>query len=555
MIDNNKEKEMKVGIIGITPRQRDSISDLNLAIQLVVYEENHYTKASVTGFADKVDDLIVLAGHVPKPALLYAPKSKTHFMGGNVGVSAVIRYLTGKYPRRPEPKADAKIILKHTAVGKSEPTQKNPPTHIKAPIAIKPTEESENIVKATLDKIMKPSLAVPELDWVFSMVDGKSSGTKYRNSLLASDASRVVPGPNGRYSHRLLDAAIPGDVLRYARRKSDDNLATMGLFAYVYRTYSKRIGYALEVHVHKTYCDVYVTDRQVSKQKGMHFTTIDSPTVFQDYLNGKASLDDAGDAPIVERSRSADAAPPKAVDPSVYDDGVAAIAPIEQMVRRSEIEERKTSSVMLNWTQWSFSVISTTTPMLECKFLQSSLNPIQVVECDEERSLFENVRMSRRGDILRFKIAHLTRSAINRESCMTFYTDLWRLFGFKIEMHVFNDYAYIVIVSDACGKYGLVDGYVVEPEALRVEFDAMAQTLKDITETMQTKLEEPAVVPPELKGVLETSDERKLWLEVYTSMYIWYMKEGNPPLSDTEGSDLAARAADRAVKEFKVRLQ
>ncbi len=546
---------MKVGIIGITPRQRDSITDLNLAIDLVVYDEDRFTKQAIETFSSKVDDLIILSGHVPKPALLYAPRNKTHFMNGKVGVSAVVRYLTGKYPNRPEPKADAKIVLKHTADGKSEPAQKIPPVQIKAPAAINSTEESDNIVKGALDMIMKPSLAVPELDWVFSMVDGKSSGTKYRNSLLAKDASMVVPGPSGRYSHRLLDAAIPGDVLRYARRKSDDNATTMGLFAYVYKAYSKRIGCALEVHVHRTYCDVYVTDRRVSKQNGMHFKTIDNPTVFQDYLNGKASLADTGDAPVVERSRPADAAPPKAVDPAAHDDGGTAITSVEQMVRRSEIEERKTSSVTLNWTQWSFSVISTTTPMLECEFLQSSLNPIQVVECDEERSLFENVRMSRSGDILRFKIAHLTRSAINRESCKTFYTDLWRLFGFKIEMHIFNDYAYIVIVSDACVKYGLVDVYVVEPKALQVEFDRLAQTLKGITEVMQTKPKEPAVVPPEQKDVLKTGDERKLWLEVYTSTYTWYMKEGNPSLSDTEGSDLSSRAADRAVKEFKVRLQ
>lgn len=246
---------MKVGIIGLIPRQQPDIRAIDYTVEIVFYDYAEYNKNNMESFCRKMDKVLFLAGHAPRTALHYAEASKTHIISGNVGVSSVIRYLDEHYGRR-SPKAAPAVIRKEPVKGPDCPgfTQLVPYGKPATP----PPVVTEDVGEVQYEPLPKT--------WLGSMIGPYS--TEYRipprNPIMVG-----LSGKGNRFDHSILEAAQVGDTLRYKRDPTASLKDTNIRFTYVRNEYSARLTQLLEIHVFKDYVDVHVSGVSVASKKAI----------------------------------------------------------------------------------------------------------------------------------------------------------------------------------------------------------------------------------------------------------------------------------------------
>lgn len=281
---------MKVGIIGLQPRQVPSVADRNINASLSFFDGGDYSNARIKSFADKMDHIVLLSGHVPSRVHHLLPSKKTQFVPGNVGISTVIRTLEERYgtmesstkeTRQKAPKVEVVAVdnaaTEQQAVGKAEPA-----------VAVKPM--------------------VP-IDWKAAMLTTASS--EYIPVHEVDGRPMIVVGANGRFDHSILEAAQPGDTVRYFRDPEDDVPKTYARFIYVRRVYSARLKRMIEVHIFRNYVDVYVSNAPVKGELGSTFVKMENRFAYQAALENGQRLKKMNPTPQID-VKTED--PPPAVD-------------------------------------------------------------------------------------------------------------------------------------------------------------------------------------------------------------------------------------------------
>ncbi len=123
------------------------------------------------------------------------------------------------------------------------------------------------VVETPTVPVARPELEFP-LHWEFSFVTRTS--VQYR----------PVKDPSARefvrkkFSHELLMAGSPGDVVRYMYPKGDTPSTMKPRFYVLVRTAPEKLGYEIEAHFFGTYVDVYITSHRVTARTIIRTRTI-----------------------------------------------------------------------------------------------------------------------------------------------------------------------------------------------------------------------------------------------------------------------------------------
>jgi hypothetical protein len=218
---------MKIGIMGLRPRQVADVAGRKFnGHELLFYSEKAYSPEHVASFVRRVDKVIIIQTGMPKSAISQVPYLKRHTMAGSI--STVIRYL--------------ETIPCDTP--KEEPIQPAPPPQ---PAKLEPTV-AEVVQQATQ---LPPPAAPKEL--AVMLPPGYESQYAW-----TPDVAVIQMLPSGSHSYELLDAAVPGDVLRYARPE-DVELSVWKTRIYTLRYQRQKKAHQLiEAHFFKHYVDLLV---------------------------------------------------------------------------------------------------------------------------------------------------------------------------------------------------------------------------------------------------------------------------------------------------------
>lgn len=221
---------MKIGIIGLQPRQ---IADVRKRTfnghEVEFYDEKTYSQEKVSSFVRKMDKLVLLPGHAPKRVSEWIPKTKLlQTMAG--GISSVVRLLeTIPADASPEPLAPLRVNRPEPKLPEERPA----PVDLPAPtVTIKPPK--------------KLGQTIPQ---------GRQSQYTW-----SPDHSIVHPNESGEHRYDLLDAALPGDVLRMARPKGVEYQVWRTRITSMRYAREKSKGQILEAHYYEEYVDLQVYD-------------------------------------------------------------------------------------------------------------------------------------------------------------------------------------------------------------------------------------------------------------------------------------------------------
>lgn len=236
---------MKIGIIGLNPRQVADISRRKLPKEVVFFDNSKaYVSANIVAFANKVDRLLVIQQQVPHRQLEGVPRSKRHPMAG--GVSTILRYLEAL-------RASGHLS---TAANDPEPAQVKPDT---APTEV--TTQQTDVDQVATDTPTTTTLAEdsPTMsDPVIPLASDVPKGYKSQYTIPTGVIHTNHPKAGGAHDYKILHVAPVGEVIRYARP------ANVSFKQWRTRITSMRFAYAtkhnilIEAHFYKDYVDLQV---------------------------------------------------------------------------------------------------------------------------------------------------------------------------------------------------------------------------------------------------------------------------------------------------------
>lgn len=235
---------MKIGIIGLQPRQISDVSGRKFnGHELEFYTQKSFAAESVAAFVRKVDRVVLITTGAPKNVVSLIPYTKRHTMAGSI--STVIRYLdslpsdeAASAPVKDASKSSAKVeaMVKQTAVAPKRPLS------------------NEELVKIATQ-------VSPPKKLFSNTPSGYDSQYVWRES-----ASTVEPNASGRYQYDLLDAAEPGDVVRFLRPKGLDAATWKTRITFVRSSRKTHNGQLIEAHFYEKYVDLLVMERRKKPQ-------------------------------------------------------------------------------------------------------------------------------------------------------------------------------------------------------------------------------------------------------------------------------------------------
>lgn len=218
---------MKIGIIGLKGRQVHDLQGRKFnGHELEFYpQDKGYAQEQVAAFTRKVDMVILLPQHAPKRIADWVIKSKLKTMAGSI--STVINYLNDL----PHEKADVKPLeVKKPLITTTRPyTVKDEPVEQEAASLIQPPKELSAILAAGYES---------QYTW-------------------SANEAVVLPDAKGKHSYELLDAAEPGDVVRYSRPEGVD-MTTWKTRMYAVRQGRTKKKQLVEFHFYEEYVDILV---------------------------------------------------------------------------------------------------------------------------------------------------------------------------------------------------------------------------------------------------------------------------------------------------------
>lgn len=221
---------MKIGIIGLQPRQVADLRQRKFQHEVVCYDKKSFSRENVASFCRDMDKVILLPAHVPKALEReWIVKTKLVSMAG--GVSSIISYINNQ-PLDTGPADVAPLEKRRTLADLGAPKQPEP-VELPAPtVTIKPPK--------------KLGQTIPQ---------GRQSQYTW-----SPDESVVHPNESGEHRYDLLDAAVAGDVLRMARPKGLEYPVWRTRITSMRYNREKNKGQILEAHYYEEYVDLLVHD-------------------------------------------------------------------------------------------------------------------------------------------------------------------------------------------------------------------------------------------------------------------------------------------------------
>lgn len=251
---------MKIGIIGLRPRQYSDLRARNInGHELVFFEDKTCGREQVAAFTRKVDHVILLPNAAPKKVSEWVLKDKLKTLVG--GISTVIRYveqLPSEHASGVRERALARSIIRK---GTEPQTMPNP--HTIDPLIVESAQpkvpdvatEQQPVADKPIATFTAHSLAKPPRKLGQTIPKGRQSEYEW-----SPDVSMVKPDTYGNHRYELLDAAIPGDVVRFARPKHVPfDVWRLRLTSMRYSR-EKSKGQFLEVHYYENYADMLVVN-------------------------------------------------------------------------------------------------------------------------------------------------------------------------------------------------------------------------------------------------------------------------------------------------------
>lgn len=271
---------MKIGIIGLRPRQAADVLKRNLAHEIECYDfDRPYTHATMTAFSRNKDHIVVMQKIVPRHATDGVEPSKLHMVLGSV--SAVIRHIE---------ELPAPVEATETKATKS---REKPPVY-NAPkleeFAFDPEPVVEPMVKVVEEA---PKVVAPPARLIASNVP---EGHRSQYLLPKSDILINYPNSGGVQNYGIMQAALVGDVVRFARPEGLSLANWMARIASMRSNHWLRHGMLLEAHFFNEYVDIQVMDQQATLQQLSHPAI--SPDMRLERILDKPQLNSRSDFPF-----------------------------------------------------------------------------------------------------------------------------------------------------------------------------------------------------------------------------------------------------------------
>lgn len=211
---------MKIGIIGLKPRQIADVGARKFNGHTIeFYEEKSYSQVQVTAFARKVDRVLLLPLNAPKRISSWVLRDKLVTLAG--GISTIIRYLD-KLP------------------------------HAESSESVEDVEVVQEAISGPVPPTPTPMVQLPRLLGQ-TLVKGIQSFYRWR-----SDITVVEPNAKGGHRYDILDAALPGDVVRMGIPVGMEQSVLRTRIAAMRYNREKTRGQLMEVHYYENYFDLFV---------------------------------------------------------------------------------------------------------------------------------------------------------------------------------------------------------------------------------------------------------------------------------------------------------
>ena len=248
---------MKIGVIGLRPRQIAELQHRNLKVDIAYYGDKNQTAEQIGRFASDKDHVLVMAGHVARPVHSAIPSTKRHVMTGSI--SSVIRFIEDMLPNQPLV-AEEEVVTTETVEAEASVDTAPPPTPV------------ERKVARAINVRPKPE-APAESD--FELVSQVPRGYKslYKQSM--SPKVTVGPDSNGRIDYAPLRAMAVGEVLRSKRPAGIERAQWLQRIHALRSYYGRTLKIMLEAHFYPTYVDLLVLDTKRSSH-GLEEKVVDT---------------------------------------------------------------------------------------------------------------------------------------------------------------------------------------------------------------------------------------------------------------------------------------
>lgn len=249
----------KVGIIGVRPKQLAQLQKLDLRhIEISAYDAKKMTPESVANFCRDLDRIVLLQTGAPKTAYMGAPKDRLQVIRNSSSISSVVRALNTieteqAFAQEQENSASKSEQFEHQGEDYSQSVLEGTTVE---PVASEPTPtaEPEPVVERVLAK-----QAVQLLSEVPTGHVSQYALPKFEDEYVVS-----LPNSGGKQSYELLLAAVPGDIIRYARPEGLPLEKWQGRIKWARSYYWKNHGMLIEAHYFADFVDLKVMDKDMS---------------------------------------------------------------------------------------------------------------------------------------------------------------------------------------------------------------------------------------------------------------------------------------------------
>ena len=277
---------MKIGIIGLRPRQISELQQRELPLDIVYYGEKNQTPAQIEKFAHDKDHVIIMAGHVARPVLSTVPSNKRQVITGSV--SSVIRFLEERVRELPPaPKAQINTTPKDVVEQAASPAPQEPTVRkVARAVNIQPRPE-------------------PPLNSHVELLAQVPRGYTTRYSTPVSPALILRPDRDGRIDYLPMKSLKVGDVVRSKRPHGLDLLLWQRRVGATRSYYSRMFGMVFEAHFFEAYVDMLLLSKGTEKAAS---TAPVSMPAKAEVVGGSAS--ESPQAPAVEEPPMQDESTP-----------------------------------------------------------------------------------------------------------------------------------------------------------------------------------------------------------------------------------------------------
>lgn len=269
---------MKIGIVGLRPRQVQDVRSRDIELDIEYLTVKEADPHRVECFSRDKDKVVLMVGHVGRVSFEQVPTSKRQLINGSV--SALVRWLEEEVAQL-TPATDKEDYsqpwhsdMAYLPGGDVVDAEWGPVGDAEVPRTVVKVE----LVEQTVDSKASEEKSVPTPVKIARQVP---EGRRSQYLLPKSDILINYPNSGGVQDYRILLAAIPGDVVRFARPEGLPLGKWRNRINAIRTWYWKRHGILLEAHLYEEYLDLQVmrTEEDVVPKNALNLTVTDVEVV------------------------------------------------------------------------------------------------------------------------------------------------------------------------------------------------------------------------------------------------------------------------------------